>query len=208
MGPDDGAHSPVEVDPEGGLLARHFAMEVDEADRGQRVRALVEKTVGIGEGVLDRDHVGAALEVQDGDVGPVRGDVGAPATTRHALGPVVVRSQDPLVAVEGRQDLLLVPDVIARGDDIHARPVERLGGGRGEAHPSGQVLAVGGDEVHAVEIPQAGELPLDGLAARPADHVADHQDPAGAARPRVGHAYFAYSTERVSRITVTLIWPG
>jgi len=76
---------------------------------------------------------------------------------------------------------------------------------------------------------------LDGEAAGLADDVADHQDPERAVRPRrvavrgiagagsyavpislaptvtrrpTSPGYFAYSTARVSRMTVTLIWPG
>jgi hypothetical protein len=76
---------------------------------------------------------------------------------------------------------------------------------------------------------QTGQDRLDGQPPRLADHVADQQHPArarGARRipvdrvpePRAtdrvvravarGSAYFAYSTARVSRMTVTLIWPG
>ena len=69
---------------------------------------------------------------------------------------------------------------------------------------------------------------LDGLPAGLADDVADHQDPERAggrarrhrgepvggadlldvATRRLRSGYFAYSTARVSRMTVTLIWPG
>ncbi len=75
------------------------------------------------------------------------------------------------------------------------------------------------------------ELAQDRLHGDPAglaDQVPDHQDPAGTRRPRdvavgriaearpadrmgravVAASYFAYSTARVSRMTVTLIWPG
>ena len=91
----------------------------------------------------------------------------------------------------------------------------------GQAHPAGQVLAVGRHEVDAARGAQVrDEGLLDGQPAGLADHVADHQDPAGAggaggvAVGRVPEAdatwlaYFAYSTARVSRMTVTLIWPG
>ena len=65
---------------------------------------------------------------------------------------------------------------------------------------------------------RSGQERLDGEPAGLADEVADHQDPADAPGRRVrvaawpaggGHArYLAYSTARVSRMTVTLIWPG
>ena len=139
------------------------------------------------------------------------------------VGAVVVRAEHPLVRLEVRVDLLLVPDVVAGGDDVHAGGQDRVGGRRGQPHPAGDVLAVGGHEVDAARLAQLREQPLDRLAAGLADHVADHQDTAGALRPwRVavrdvpearppdggGRVYFAYSTARVSRMTVTLIWPG
>jgi hypothetical protein len=40
VGADDGAGPPVEVDAEGVLLARQLAVEVDDADRRQRLRGL------------------------------------------------------------------------------------------------------------------------------------------------------------------------
>jgi hypothetical protein len=90
-----------------------------------------------------------------------------------------------------------------------------------EAHPAGQVLAVRGDEVDPPLGADPGQDLLDGQAAGLPDDVADEQDATGARRPRRGSVgrvaedrpadlagYFAYSTARVSRMTVTLIWPG
>ena len=42
---DDGADAAVEVEPEGVLLARQLAVEVDQADRRQLVGALLEQRV-------------------------------------------------------------------------------------------------------------------------------------------------------------------
>jgi hypothetical protein len=110
--------------------------------------------------------------------------------------------------------------VVARGDHVDARAEEELGGGCSQAHPAGKVLAVGRDEIDPASAAQVGQERLDREAAGLADDVADQQDAAGAGRARripVGGvaeadaamlAYFAYSTARVSRITVTLIWPG
>ena len=100
---------------------------------------------------------------------------------------------------------------------------QRVRGRRRQAHATGDVLAVGGHEVDAARLAETRQQLLDGLPARLADQVADHQHPAGAGwsrgiaiggvpesgqADRGGSAYFAYSTARVSRMTVTLIWPG
>src|SRR5205823_2800663 len=94
-----------------------------------------------------------------------------------------------------------------------------------QAHPSGEVLAVGGDEIDSAFPAQRRQDLLDGQPAGLADDIADEQDPARTGRPRrvavrgISESrpsdrrlrvagYFAYSTARVSRMTVTLIWPG
>jgi len=146
-----------------------------------------EEAIGIREGVLNRDHVGAALEVHDRDVGTVGRLVDAPASAGDPVGPVVVGPQDPLVGFEGRVDLALVPDVVAAGDHVHAGREQGLGGADREPHAPGQVLAVGGDEVDPVGGPQLRQDPLDRLAAGLPDDVADHQDPARPGRAGCGH---------------------
>jgi hypothetical protein len=129
--------------------------------------------------------------------------------------------------------------VVAGRDDVDAGGEEGLGGRFGQAHATGEVLAVGGDEVDAALVAQCRQQLLDGQPAGLADDVADEQDPArprrarriavrlvaeagpaervgarrrlarpAVGRPGVGGGYFAYSTARVSRMTVTLIWPG
>ena len=59
---------------------------------------LVEQPVGIGERVLDRLHVRAALEVDDRDLGAVERVVDAPAAARDLVRAVVERPEDALVA--------------------------------------------------------------------------------------------------------------
>ena len=85
--PDDGADPPVEVEPERVLLGRQLAVEVDEADRRQRLRRLVEQRVGVGERVLDRLHVRPALEVDDRELRAVERVVHAPAAAGDAVVP-------------------------------------------------------------------------------------------------------------------------
>ena len=83
--PDDGADPTVEVEPEGVLLGRQLAVEVDEADRRQRLRRLVEERVGVRERVLDLLHVRPALEVDDRELRPVERVVHAPAAAGDAV---------------------------------------------------------------------------------------------------------------------------
>ena len=69
---------------------------------------------------------------------------------------------------------------LPRRDDVDAGGQDRVRRRRRQAHPAGDVLAVGGDEVDAALVAQAGQDLLDRDPAGLADHVADHQD---AARP-------------------------
>ena len=207
-------------------------MEVDEANGRQWLGRLVEQAIGIGERVLDGLHEGPTLEVDHGDVGAIHRLVGAPTAAGDVVRAVVEGTQNAIVRLEERVDLALVPDVVAGRDDVHAVRQERLGGRRGEAHAAGHVLAVGRDEVDAAFVAQSGQERLHGRPSGLADEIADHQDATGPRRAgripvggiaesglpdrpdvgrgiAVGHCgYFANSTARVSRMTVTLIWPG
>src|SRR5689334_191875 len=93
VGARDEADPPVQIEAQRVLLGRQLAVEVDEADRWERLRRLVEEPVRVREGVLDLGHVRAALQVDDGDVAAVERLVGAPATARDLVGAVVERPE-------------------------------------------------------------------------------------------------------------------
>ena len=115
---------------------------------------------------------------------PVQGVVHAPAAAGNFVRAVVVRPKDPVVRIQERIDLALVPDVVAARDDVDARGQDRFRQRRCQPHAAGDVLAVGRDEVDAARLAQARQQLLDRMAARLTDEVADHQDAAGSARPR------------------------
>ena len=189
---------------------------------------VVEEVVGIRERVLDGLHERPALQVDDRDLAAIEGVIDPEAAARDVVGAVVVGAQDAVVGVQEWVDLALVPDVVAARDDVDPGREHGLRGRWREAHAACHVLAVGGHEVDPALLAEPGQHALDRLAAGLADQVADHQHAAcsgwpgrapvrwvAEARPAewsggrlaVG-PYFAYSTARVSRITVTLIWPG
>jgi hypothetical protein len=74
--------------------------------------------------------------------------------------------------------------VVAARDHVDARREHRVGGRGRQTHPAGDVLAVRGDEVDPPLVAKPRQDLLDRDPARLADQVADHQDPAGAVRPR------------------------
>ena len=94
---------------------------------------------------------------------------------RRALG-VVDRTQQARLGVDEGDDLLLVPDVIPRGDD--RRPgAQQVNGNPGRDAPAvGAVLAVDDDEVDLLALADARQQVGDGAAARLADDVAQEQE--------------------------------
>ena len=81
--------------------------------------------------------------------------------------------------------------------DIHTGGEEFLDSRAGEAGAVGGILAVGDDHLDAAFAPHPRHHARHRLAPRFADNITDEED-----------FHFAYSMTRVSRTTVTLIWPG
>jgi hypothetical protein len=102
------------------------------------------------------------------------------------------------VGVEQGHPLLLVPDVVAGGPHVHRADLELGEDLGGDAEAAGRVLDVGDHEVDPLAVDELLEVVGHRLAAGRPHDVADEQ--------QSGH--LAYSTARVSRITVTLICPG
>ena len=95
--------------------------------------------------------------------------------------------------------------MVAGGNDVDTGVEQLFGHLERDAETGGGVLAVANDEIDLVFIPEAGQVFPNGLPSGSSNDVADHQDAHGV----VGEApYRAYSTARVSRMTMTLIWPG
>src|SRR5690606_3304416 len=99
-----------------------------------------------------------------------------------------------------------------------------LGNRGGDAAAARGVFPVGDDEMRAVRFPEPGHHPAHRFPSRTADDVSDKNHVHGVFPPAgkkvaaccaatfqllpYGGSYLAYSTARVSRMTVTLIWPG
>jgi len=148
-------------------------MEVDEDEMGLAAEAF-DFVEGELEGVFQGGHEGAALGVHDGD-GREAGELIYGGTVAGRAGGIVQRAQEAGLVVQEFGDLLLVPEVVAAGDDVDAGGEDLFGGARGDAGAAGGVLAVGHDEVEGVARPQLREQELDGAAAGLADDVSDEQ---------------------------------
>ena len=98
-----------------------------------------------------------------------------PARTRRAFREVR-RTQEAGVAVDIRDELPLIPDVVPGGQDIDAAIVEFAAEALGKPEPAGRVFRVDHDEVDRQFVAQPRHVLLDGVPARAADHIAAKQD--------------------------------
>ena len=108
--------------------------------------ALVDAEAGGADGV-----VGGAEDAAAADVGVGR--------DRHVL-----------------EDLFLVPDVVAGGDDVRAEVEELFGDGGRDAEAAGGVFAVDDEEVDGVGFEDVGKVLADDVAAGRAEDVADEEN--------------------------------
>jgi len=75
------------------------------------------------------------------------------------------------VAVEARQHLALVPDMVPAGQHIDAYGDELVGDLRGQPKPAGRVLCVRDDQVDRMLAPQLREEPCHGFTTGAADDI-------------------------------------
>ena len=127
-----------------------------------------ESLVGLSERTVYRRHENAALEVEHHDFA-----VHHPAPAGRA---VVVGRPEQGQFVHVGEDVLLVPDMVAGSHHVNAGVQEVTGGFEGESEAAGGVFRVGGHQVDVELTAQLWQQARQGLPARFADYVADHQD--------------------------------
>ena len=74
------------------------------------------------------------------------------------------------------EDLALVPDVVAGGDDVGPKIEEFFGDGGGDAEAASGVFAVDDEEIYGVGFKDVGEMFTDDVAAGGAKDIADKED--------------------------------
>ena len=179
MGAEESGDASVEVPAEGYFFGGGFAVEVEEDDLGGD---LAEEIVGFAEGVVAGGHEDAALEVHDG-VGLAVGELSLVDAEAGGADGVVGGAEDAAAAdvrVGGDghvlEDLALVPDVIASGDDVSAEIEELFRDGGGDAEAASGVFSVDDEEVDGVGFEDVGEVFTDDVAAGGAKYVSDKKD--------------------------------
>ena len=118
--------------------------------------------------------MGAALEIDHRRLDPVPRPAHVHPASR-ALPRVVGRPQQPRLPLEVVVDFPLVPDVVARGEDVDAHGEQFLGDQRRDPESAGGVLTVGHHQVDALAGNDFRQALGDGPPAGGREHVPDEQ---------------------------------
>ena len=153
------------------LLAGGFRMEIEDDGVGLFLqRRGVENGFGCLERVVEfRVHEHAAHDIGDQHAGAVAGVIKARAAPWRARG-VIRRAQELIVALAENDRFLLVPDMVAGGDDIGAGIDGFEEDILGDAEAAGGILAVDDDEIEF----QVGHEPRQAIPYRSPSRLADH----------------------------------
>ena len=124
------------------------------------------------EGVVNRRHERASLQIQDGVARAVLRAADEKPAARRAIGKISGAQQARLVREEV-EDFLAVPDVVAAGEDFNAGAEKLLGEARRDAEAGGGIFAVGDAQIDFALGEDVREPVVNDLAAGRADDVAD-----------------------------------
>jgi hypothetical protein len=179
VGAEESGDAAVEVPAESYFFAGGFAVEIEEDDL---CGDLSEELVGLAEGVVAGGHEDAALEVHD-RVGLAVGKFALVDAEAGGADGIVGGAEDTAAADVGvfgdgyvLEDLALVPDVIAGGDDVSTEIEELFCDGRGDAKAASGVFSVDDEEVDGVGFKDVREVFADDVAAGGAKDIADKKD--------------------------------
>jgi hypothetical protein len=176
---EQGSDAAVEIPAKGDLFASGFAMKVEQDDL---CGDFAEEFVGFTEGIVATGHEDAALQVHDGVLLAVAQfslvDAEAGCADGVVGGAQDTAATDVRVGGDGHvfEDLALVPDMVASGDDMGTEVEEFFGDGGCNAEASGGVFAVDDEEVDGVGFEDVGKMFTDDVAAGGAKDVADKKD--------------------------------
>ena len=151
VGADHQAGAAVAEMAHGHLLGGGLGVHVDDDGVGHRAqRAGLQLAVDRGEGIVQRVHVHAAQQVDHQDPLAALGlEQLRAAARRVGEGRIVQRPDQPRLAHDVGQRLLLVPGVVAQRQAVGAGVEQLAGGGLGDAEAGGGVLGVDDHELEA-----------------------------------------------------------
>jgi hypothetical protein len=179
MGAEDGGHAPVQMPAHGHLFRGGLGVDVDQDDLGLDD---FEQRVDGAEGVIVGVHEDAALEIDYG-VCLAAGQGAFIEAIAWSGRRVVSRADDAagaFVAGGGRRlhiidDLALVPDVVAGGQDMGPEIEEFVGDSGGDAESAGGVLRIDHDQVDRTVLDDVADVFADDASTGAAEYVTDKE---------------------------------
>ena len=172
VGADDERHTPVDEMSHRHFFARCLTVEIEQDDIGVAAQPPGRQHFGDRrERIVERVHKQPCHQVENDDAPTARIPEFRDTTPRRALGEII-GPQNSRFLVEMRNDIALVPHMIAGGDDIDPRRVELVADFRRDAEPASRVFAVHDDEIYVVAFAQPGHVTGNRLAPGPADDIA------------------------------------
>ena len=127
------------------------------------------------ERIVERVHEQAAHQIDHQNAAAFVEHVEAPAGARGSLREIG-RPQYPPIAWDVGDQLALVPDVIAGGQDVGPGVVKLAGEALGQAERRRRVLGIDDREIDPEVAPQPGKMRLDRVAPGASDHIAAEED--------------------------------
>jgi hypothetical protein len=170
---DDGNFS-VEIPAHGLFFRCCFGVHIDE-HHFDIARDFGELAVGGAERVVDGNHEGAALQVENGVADAFFRAAHEEAAAGRAIRKIRGTQQARFVR-EKIEDLFAVPDVIAAAQDFDAGGEKLFGEARSDAEAGSGIFAIGDAEVDLALLEDVVEAVVDDFAAGRADDVTDEED--------------------------------
>ena len=156
------------------LFRRGVAVKIHQGRGNGAKRMRIQQRVDAAKRIVDRVHEQPSHRVDNEDRAAVGQRENAVAVAGRA-GRKIDRAQQTRIAADIRNDLALVPNVIAGGDDVASRGVEIAAIFLGDTEAMRRVLAVDDDEVERQFAAQPFHVPGDHVAAGAAHHIAAKQ---------------------------------
>ena len=170
-----GGYPAVEEPAHGDFFTGRFPVDIDEDAGGFRPH-LGNGGIDRAKGVLqDGLHKSTRLDIDHAhfSLGRLQHD-GAAARSSFRI---VERPQEPRLEIEKREDVLLIPDMVAGGDHGNARPEKIDGNLAGDPAAGSGVLSVRHNEIECILFLQFRQSLDDSMAAGLAHDVAQEKDP-------------------------------
>lgn len=171
MGSENRRHPSIEVSPHDLLVAGGLGVVVEE-DHAGTTRHRGEDAVGGLQRTIDRRHEDPALKTEhchlDLAFGPQHGE-----GTTWGLTRVVGRPDDPLFALEEREDLAAPINVVAHGDAVDTAGEQFLKDLGRQPRPARRILGIGDYEIELLGNPKARDGTDGDLTTGFSDHVAN-----------------------------------